>query len=120
MRVRSVTRADRSHPLPMVPLARSLSAAGHEAQAAGTPALAGPGPGLSAHAAPDGGGVLAADTAAALGGLTTDLSREGVRRLGHQPSFRTGTERPRAENLARPGPHDLAPVPERRTAERRR
>ncbi|ATL87980.1 hypothetical protein [Streptomyces malaysiensis] len=118
MRVRSVTRADRSHSLPMVPLARALSAAGHEAQAVGTPALAGPG--LSAHAAPDGGGVLAADTAAALGGLTTDLPREGVRRLGHQPSFRTGTERPRAENLARPGPHDLAPVPERRTAERRR
>ncbi|MFD8284711.1 hypothetical protein ACFV47_36895 [Streptomyces solisilvae] len=118
MRVRSVTRADRSHPLPMVPLARSLSAAGHEAQAAGTPALAGPG--LPAHAAPDGGGVLAADTAAALDGLTTDVPREGVRRLGHQPSFRTGAERPRAENLARPGPHDLAPVPERRTAERRR
>ncbi|MFD8097720.1 hypothetical protein [Streptomyces malaysiensis] len=118
MRVRSVTRADRSHPLPVVPLARSLSAAGHEPQAAGTPALAGPG--LSAHAAPDGGGVLAADTAAALGDLTTDVPREGVRRLGHQPSFRTGTERPRAENLARPGPHDLAPVPERRTAERRR
>ncbi|MYX58717.1 hypothetical protein GTZ89_24385, partial [Streptomyces sp. SID8382] len=53
-------------------------------------------------------------------GLTTDVPREGVRRLGHQPSFRTGTERPCAENLARPGPHDLAPVPERRTAERRR
>ncbi|WP_413804618.1 hypothetical protein [Streptomyces sp. OE57] len=118
MRVRFVTRADLSRPLPMVPLARALSAAGHEVQAAGSPALLGPG--ISAHAAPDGGGVLAADTVAALGDLTTDVLREGVQRLVHEPSFRTGAERPRAENLARPGPHDLAPVPERRTGERRR
>ncbi|MFH8812332.1 hypothetical protein ACH4GZ_34885 [Streptomyces hygroscopicus] len=118
MRVRSVTRADRSHPLPMVPLGPALSVAGHEVQAARCPALVGPGP--SAHAASDGGGVLAAGTAAAPGGLTTDVPGEGVQPLAPEPSCRTGAERPRAENLARPGPHDLAPVPERRTAERLR
>jgi len=52
--------------------------------------------------------------------LDADVLREGVRRLVHEPAHRAGAERLRAENLATPSPHDLVPVLEKLTAERRR
>ncbi|MGX1915694.1 activator-dependent family glycosyltransferase [Streptomyces phaeochromogenes] len=52
--------------------------------------------------------------------LDADVLRDGVRRLVHDPSFRDRAERLRAENHATPSPHDLVPVLEKLTAERRR
>ncbi|MFJ8002333.1 hypothetical protein ACIQ7D_35405 [Streptomyces sp. NPDC096310] len=77
-------------------------------------------PGLTAHATLGCGAFRVADRGAGPGDPTADVLREGVRRLVHEPSFRTRAERARAENLATPSAHDLVPVLERRTAERTR
>ncbi|GAA3736300.1 activator-dependent family glycosyltransferase [Streptomyces tremellae] len=52
--------------------------------------------------------------------LTADVLREGVQRLVGEPSFREAAERLRQESLSAPTPHDLVPVLENLTAERRR
>ncbi|QKV91022.1 activator-dependent family glycosyltransferase [Streptomyces sp. NA02950] len=52
--------------------------------------------------------------------LTAEGLRESVTRLLEEDSFTKAAERLREENLAAPTPHDLVPVLERLTAERRR
>ncbi len=52
--------------------------------------------------------------------LTAERLRESVTRLVAEDSFSKAAERLREENLAEPTPHDLVPVLERLTAERRR
>ncbi|MFF5566852.1 activator-dependent family glycosyltransferase [Streptomyces sp. NPDC012623] len=66
--------------------------------------LAGAGAGIAVHASE----------------LTADVLRDGVRRLLSDPSFASGAERLRQENLTAPTPHDLVPVLENLTEERRR
>lgn len=53
-------------------------------------------------------------------GLTAEVLRDGVGRLLADPAFTSAAERLRRENLENPSPHDLVPVLERLTAERRR